>query len=65
MASVRAQGFNDCQVILINDGSSQSYEKIRNKMGANYLYLENKSSLGVSQARNLGIEIAKYDWYCF
>ena len=57
----------DIEVILVNDGSTDSSEKLCNEFMKNsnnvkYIYQENA---GVSAARNRGLENAKSDWIVF
>lgn len=65
ISSLRFQGVDDCQVVVINDGSTESYEKVKNLLYVEDVYIENVESVGVSQARNQGIEQAKHDWILF
>lgn len=67
LGSVLAQTFKDYEVILVNDGSTDSSEAICNE----YVNLDsrvkliNKENGGVSSARNLGIEVASGQFVCF
>lgn len=65
--AVCAQSFNDYEVILINDGSTDDSEKVcikfeRRNSRIHYLYQKN---LGVSSARNRGIENAAGEYLLF
>jgi glycosyltransferase involved in cell wall biosynthesis len=63
--SVFNQTFNDFEVIVINDGSTDKSEE---KVKANYsrkLNLINTENKGISKARNLGIRISKGKFIAF
>lgn len=67
LESVLAQKRNDIEVVIVNDGSSDSSEKIiSNFLETNenivYIYQENA---GVSRARNVGLESAKGEYIVF
>ena len=62
--SVLRQTYDDYEIIVIDDGSTdntrESLEKYRNKIL--YIYQQNS---GVSAARNAGIRLAKGEWVAF
>ncbi len=62
--SVLNQRFNDLEIIVVDDGSTdgtrQELERYQNKM--HYVYQENA---GASAARNAGIEAATGEWLAF
>ena len=62
--SVLAQTLNDCEIIVIDDGSSDNTRAVLGpyKQKLLYIYQENK---GVSEARNAGIREAKGEWISF
>ncbi|HOZ54115.1 MAG TPA: glycosyltransferase family 2 protein [Bacilli bacterium] len=65
--SILAQDYNNFEVIIVNDGSTDNCEKICNKYvkkddRVKYIYKENG---GLSSARNKGMEIAKGDYIWF
>lgn len=65
VTSILNQTFQDYELIIINDGSTDNTEKVLKQIKSekiNYIYSENN---GVSSARNLGIENAQYDWIAF
>ncbi|WP_321518061.1 glycosyltransferase family 2 protein [uncultured Bacteroides sp.] len=65
--SILSQTFSDLELLLINDGSSDSsgsicddFEKIDNR-----IRVFHKRNEGVSSARNLGLDVAIGEWICF
>ena len=61
--SVFAQTHSPCEVIVIDDGSTDETQQITQDFPAiKYFYQENS---GVSSARNLGIEKSTCDWVAF
>ena len=67
LGSVLSQTYNDFEVIVVDDGSSDKTSEICDEFAAlderiNVVHKQNK---GVSIARNVGIEIAQGKWCCF
>lgn len=61
--SVLKQGLTNLEIIVVNDGSSVSYDKFRNEFSEQTLtYIEAPISSGASAARNTGINAAKGEW---
>ena len=61
--SVLNSSFPPNEIIIIDDGSCDNTKNIQNDYKSiRYFYIENT---GVSKARNLGIQKAKYEWICF
>ena len=66
--SLVCQTLQNIEVLLVNDGSSDSSESIAKEYTERYpqlFSLINKENGGVSSARNLGIEIAKGEYLGF
>lgn len=65
--SIVAQSFRDYEVILIDDGSTDSSGKISDDYAANNHYFKvfHQENSGVSVARNKGIELAKGEYIIF
>lgn len=65
--SVLKQTYNDYEIIIINDGSTDnSYDIIRKKYkNMPKVKIIDKSNTGVSDTRNLGIKEAKGEWIVF
>jgi len=62
--SVFGQRFNDFELIVIDDGSSEDCSASFPK-DARIQLIRNSSNLGVGQTRNLGIEAARGTYVCF
>ena len=63
LASVFFQTYTPCEVIVIDDGSSDNTSQITKDFpSVKYFYQKNN---GVSSARNLGIAQASYEWIAF
>lgn len=67
LESVKKQTFEDFEVLLINDGSTDSSGKICDDYAKkdSRIKVFHKKNEGVSIARNLGVENAKSEWICF
>ncbi len=59
------QDFLDYEVIVVNDGSTDSSEQLVSNFVSNKVNLINQSNKGVSSARNLGIKEANGRWIAF
>lgn len=65
--SILAQDFTDFELLLINDGSTDSSKKICDKYRSqdSRIHVFHKVNGGVSSARNIGIDNASGDWITF
>lgn len=65
--SVLSQTYNDFEVILINDGSSDNSPAICDSYSERFEFIKtvHSSNMGVSFARNLGIKNAVNEWLLF
>lgn len=60
--SVLDQSFQDFEIVIVNDGSSDNSVKRIEEFKDERIRLIHQENQGVSAARNKGIEEAKYDW---
>jgi glycosyltransferase involved in cell wall biosynthesis len=63
--SVFAQGHQDFELIIVNDGSTDNSLKIVEIINDFRLKIIDKPNGGVSSARNAGISVASNEWICF
>lgn len=65
--SVLAQSFGDFEVLLVDDGSTDSSAKICDEYAAkdSRVRVFHKENGGVSSARNVGLDHALGEWVCF
>lgn len=63
--SVLAQSFEDFEIILVNDGSTDDSLTVAKKIRDPRIRIIEKENGGVSSARNRGIREAKYGWIAF
>jgi glycosyltransferase involved in cell wall biosynthesis len=62
--SVLSQRFEDYEIIVVDDGSTDNTKEIANKYKNRIKYIYQDNS-GVSAARNTGIKLAKGEWLAF
>lgn len=67
LESITKQELENCEVLIINDGSTDNSEVIIDKYISTYEYMKkiNKINNGLGAARNTGIEIAKGKYISF
>jgi len=63
--SVLSQSYNDFEVIVVNDGSTDNSLQEALSITDSRLRIIDKPNGGVSSARNRGIDEAKNEWICF
>ena len=63
--SVLAQTFSDFEIVIVDDGSHDTPEKVLADLMDKQLHLIHQENGGVSVARNTGIRAAKGDYLCF
>lgn len=65
LTSALAQTLQDLEVIVVNDGSSDGTGEVVRRFqrsDARVVLLQNPQSMGVSAARNRGLDVARGDW---
>jgi glycosyltransferase involved in cell wall biosynthesis len=67
MESLAGQTYRNIEIIVVNDGSTDTTRKICEKWALHdsRICVINQENAGVSVARNKGLEIAKGDYICF
>lgn len=63
--SVLNQSFQDFEILVVNDGSTDSSLSIVNKIVDARIRIVTQPNKGVSAARNLGIREARFEWVAF
>lgn len=65
--SILCQTFQDYEIILIDDGSTDESGQICDQyaLASTKVYVRHKENGGVSSARNIGIDISKGEYICF
>ncbi len=64
--SVLAQTYNDFELIVVDDGSTESLEKIETFIHEKgHFFICSEENRGVSAARNMGVSHAKNKWLAF
>lgn len=65
--TILSQSYKDIEVLLINDGSTDSSGEICDKYAKkdNRIKVFHEENKGVSAARNFGINVATGEWLCF
>ena len=63
--SVLDQTFNDFEIIIVNDGSTDNSLAVVNEINDARIRIFSKENEGVSAARNFGIEKAQYEYIAF
>lgn len=65
--SVLEQNFQELEIVIVNDGSTDNTQKIANSLATEFCNVRvlNQQNQGVSEARNNGLKNAQGDYVCF
>lgn len=63
--SIVSSSMNDYEIIVVNDGSGDSYRDFKVRYKDKIRYHENSESMGVASARNRGVALAEGEWIVF
>jgi glycosyltransferase involved in cell wall biosynthesis len=64
IASIRAQGYESLEIIVVDDGSSDNCADVAKSLGSDVLY-ERQENRGPSAARNRGLALARGEFIAF
>jgi glycosyltransferase involved in cell wall biosynthesis len=65
LESVLHQSYENFEIVIVNDGSTDGGELIVDKLKSENVTLINQSNQGVSVARNTGVELSRYEYVVF
>lgn len=65
LQSILDQDYNDYEIIVVNDGSTDNSEDIVRSLNDKRIFLINQENGGPSKARNTGIKNARGEWLYF
>lgn len=63
--AILMQTYNDYEVIIVNDGSTDDTKELCEKIADNRFLIVNQQNRGLSEARNVGIKNARGKYLCF
>lgn len=63
--SVMLAGRKDLEIVIVNDGSSVSYQDFQQRYGSCVRYYANDAPSGVASARNAAVALAEGQWLVF
>jgi len=63
--SILAQDFDDCEIVVVDDGSTDATGRICKSYGDKLSYYKSEENMGIGAARQRGVELSSGRYVCF